>query len=90
MARMHPMVRADVKPADLENGQTYEVKIRCSKFEKLMVNHAAMLRELRRSGLENIEFSSVASGFVVRGRYVGVTSEGVTLPDRVTSIKRVK
>ena len=75
--------------AVLEHGRRYKALIRCTKIEKLLVSHSMMLRELKRSGFEDIEFDSVADGFALRGRYVGVTAEA-TLPDRVCDLEPLK
>lgn len=73
----------------LEYGASYRALVRCTKFEKLLVNHSTMLTELRRSGFEGVQFQSVREGFRIQGRYVGPSGEA-TLPGRVRSLMRIK
>jgi hypothetical protein len=73
----------------LEYGAAYQALVACSKFEKLLVNHGAMIRQLEGSGFRNVAFRSVQGGFRIQARYFGPTGDA-TLPGRVRQLMRLK
>jgi hypothetical protein len=75
--------------APLVYGASYRALVRCSRFEKLLVNHAQMMDQLRRSGFEGVTFQSVKEGYRIQARYLGPSGEA-NLPGRVRSLMRLK